>query len=76
MEYSKRSKKRVVKPIREQKQYSYLDDMVEDVIKLQLSGSQEDICQIEIPVMIPKNIAPEVCPNKDKLIKEHCSRFS
>ena len=41
-----------------------------------INGSQEDICEIEIPDTIPKNIAPEVRPNKDKIIKEHCSRFS
>ena len=71
-----RSKKWVVKPIPERKQYSYLHDMVEDVIRLRLNGSQEDICEIEIPDTIPKNIAPEVRLNKDKIIKEHCSRFS
>ena len=63
----------------QRKQYSYLHDMVEDLIKLPPSGSQEDVFEIEIPVMIPRNIAPEVRPNKDKLIKEHCSvcsRFS
>ena len=34
----------------QRKQYSYLRD-------IQLSGSQGYICEIEIPVMIPKNIA-------------------
>ena len=39
----------------QRKQYSYFHDMVEDVIKLQLSGSQQDISQTREYCMIPKN---------------------
>ena len=36
LEYSKRTKKWVVEPIAEHKQYDWLCDMMEDVIKLRL----------------------------------------
>ena len=50
LEYSKRTKKWVVKPIAEHKQHDYLLDMMEDVIKLRLHGRHEDTTDIDTPI--------------------------
>ena len=58
LEYSKRTKKWVVKPIAEHKQHDYLLDMMEDVIKLRLHGRHEDTTDIDTP--IAKDINPRM----------------
>jgi len=75
LEYSKRTKKWIVKPIAEHKQHDYLLDMMEDVIKLRLHGRHEDTNDIDTPIDIPRNIAAVERPNKCKKITEHVTRY-
>ena len=50
LEYSKRTKKWVVKPIADHKRYDYLLDLMQDVIKLRLHGRDTTDILIEDPM--------------------------
>ena len=58
LEYSKRTKKWVVKPIADHKRYGYLLDLMQDVIKLRLHGRDTTDILIEDPIAkdFPRNM--------------------
>ena len=48
-------KKWIVKKLLEEKSYSHLDTLLDDVIKLQQTPHRLGICDFELPDSIPKN---------------------
>ena len=73
--FSKQTKRWTVKPIHEDKDYTYLDDLVEDVLYQKLHNT--DLLDFDTPqsLGLPHNIAPIPPPSKDSLISSHTSRF-
>ena len=71
--YTKGGKKWVVKPIKEEKSYEYVNRLLEDTVNECKSGEKQ---RISIAPNIPKNIAPSPAPDKETLVKKHKSRFS
>ena len=63
----------VVKPVLDQKTYTYREDMLEAVIK---KCQHNDAKRIPILRTIPRNIASVIPPSKDELIERHKSRFN
>ena len=59
-----------IKPIREPKEYSYLEDLVQRIIDTHLNPSQA-VARRNLPV----NIAKEERPPIEFLIEQHKSRF-
>ena len=55
--YPKGRKRWIVKKILQDKNYSHLDTLLDDVIQLQHTPSKLDIHNFELPDSIPKNIA-------------------
>ena len=65
-----------MKPIQEDKDYTYLDDLVEDVLfqRLHVQDNMTDLLDFDTPLGLPNNIAP-IPPSKDSLITSHTCRF-
>ena len=76
---SKQTKRWTVKPILEDKDYTYLDDLIEDVLfqRLHVQDNINDLLDFDTPqtLGLPHNIAPIPPPSKDSLITAHTSRF-
>ena len=64
--YEREGKKWVVKPIKEEKNYEYVNRLLEDTVNECLSGGKQ---RISIAPNIPKTIAPSPAPNKETLVK-------
>ena len=71
-QYSKVTKQWVWKPIRVEKDCSYLQPMVRDVITMRETSAMYPLPDIHI---LPRNIAPMESPSISTL-KQVCSRFS
>ena len=65
----------VAKPILENKDYTHLTHMLEDVIQLRLHGHKLDTMQFDKPSMLPHNTATADKPPKEHVIATHISRF-
>ena len=66
----------MVKKILEDKNYSHLDTLLDDVIQLRHIPSKQDIHNFELPDSIPKNIAQSEEPPKQQVIDAHITRFT
>ena len=64
----------VAKPIRKEKSYRYVYDMMHQVIKAKLEKKKLE--EAKVPKKIPSNIAPTPRPQKDVIIARHKSRFN
>ena len=74
--HPKGRKRWIVKKILEDKDYSHLDALLDDVINLRQTPSRLDIHDFELPDSIPKNIAQSERPPKQQVIDAHITRFS
>ena len=73
---SKGRNKWILKKILEDKDYSHLNTLLDDVITLQQTPTRLDIHNFEQPDNIPKNIAKSKRPPKQKVIDAHITRFN
>ena len=64
------------KKILEDKDYSYLNTLLDDVITLRQTPTTLDIHDFEQPDNIPKNIAKSERPPKQEVIDAHITRFN
>ena len=64
-----------MKKILEDKDYSHLDALLDDVITLRQLPHRLDIHNFEQPDSIPKNIAQSERPPKQEVIDAHITRF-
>ena len=74
--YPKGRKRWIIKKLLEDKDYSHLDTLLDDVITLRLIPSRLDIHNFEQPDNIPKNIALSQRPPKQEVIDAHITRFT
>ena len=74
--YPKGRKRWIVRKILEDKNYSYLDTLLDDVITLRHTPSKLEIHHFELPDTIPRNIAQTQRPPKQEAIDAHVTRFS
>ena len=65
-----------MKKILEDKDYSHLDALLDDVITLRQLPYRLDIHNFEQPDSIPKNIAQSERPPKQEVIDAHITRFN
>ena len=65
-----------MKKLLEDKNYSHLDTLLDDVITLRHTPSKLDIHNFELPDSIPRNIAQSERPPKQQAIDAHITRFS
>ena len=66
----------VAKPILEEKDYTYLCHIMEDVAQLRLDEHQQELFDYDKPDFMPQNIASIERPPKQEVITQHTSRFS
>jgi len=71
--FPKTHKRWVVKPILQAKTYAFLPELQRNVLQNCQDGKVEPI---EPDVDLPQNIASELAPNKQELIRRHRSRFN
>ena len=69
-------KRWILRRILEDKNYSYLNTLLDDVIILRHTPSKLDIHHFELPDTIPRNIAQTQRPPKQEAIDAHVTRFS
>ena len=62
--------------ILEDKDYSHLNTLLDDVITLRQTPTRLDIHNFEQPDNIPKNIAKSERPPKQEVIDAHITRFN
>ena len=72
LEFPKRSKRWIAKPIKEKKSNSYIDFMLEELVN---PTRNVDEFTIELP-NLPDNIAPIPRPPLEQAVSEHITRFS
>jgi hypothetical protein len=72
LEFPKRSKRWIAKPIKEKKSNSYIDFMLEELVNPTCNA---DEFTIEVP-NLPDNIAPIPRPPLEQAVSEHITRFS
>ena len=65
-----------MKKLLEGKNYSCLDTLLDDVIKLRQTPHRLDIHDFELPDSIPKNIAQLERPPKQQVIDTHITRLA
>lgn len=73
---SKGRNKWILKKILEDKDYSHLNTLLDDVITLRQTPTRLDIHDFEQPDNIPKNIAKSERPPKQEVIDAHITRFN
>ena len=71
-----RNKKRILMKILEDKDYSHLNTLLDNVITLRQTPIRLDIHNFEQPDNIPKNIAKSERPPKQEVIDAHITRFN
>ena len=64
-----------MKPILENKNYTHLMHMLDDIIQLRLHGNKPDTVTFAKPSTLPHNIATIDKPPKEQVIAAHTSRF-
>ena len=74
--YSKATGKYSSRPVYESKEYSFLDDMMKDVIDRKLGQRKKECASFKLPALA-KNIAPKSLPRptKEELVASYQSRF-
>lgn len=65
----------MAKPILEDKDYTHLHHMMEDIVQLRLNEHRQELFDYDKPDFIPQNIASTDRPSKDQLVTQHISRF-
>ena len=67
-----------MKKISQEKDYSYVAELMQDVVDLRVQSSETDLTDYETPqsLGISSNIAPIPKPSKDFLISTHSTRFT
>ena len=65
----------MVKPILEDKDYTHLHHMMEDIVQLRLNEHRQELFDYDKPDFIPQNIASTDRPSKYQLVAQHISRF-
>ena len=74
--HSKGRNRWILKKILEDKDYSHLDTLLDDVITLQQTPSRLDIHNFEQPDSILKNIVKSERPLKQEAIDAHIAQFN
>ena len=71
--FSKATHQWVVEPIKEQKSYSFADDILHEALETRLSGNT--LARIDAP-HIPRNIAPvQMTSTKEEMVRQKRTRF-
>ena len=65
----------MAKPILEDKDYTHLCHMMEDVVQLRLDEHRQELFDYDKPDCMPHNIARIERPPKRDVIAQHISRF-
>ena len=65
----------MAKPILEDKDYTHLCHMMEDVVQLRLDEHRQELFDYDNPDCISHNIASIERPPKQDVIAQHISRF-
>ena len=65
----------VAKPILEEKDYTHLCHIMEDVVQLRLDEHRQELFDYDKPDFIPQNIASIERPLKQEVITQHTSSF-
>ena len=65
----------VAKPMLQNKDYTHLTHMMNDILELQTHGKQQDALDFDKALALPQNIAMIEQPPKDEIITKHTSRF-
>ena len=73
--FPKGRKSWVAKPILEDKDYTHLVHMMEDVVHTRMDRDKHELFDYDIPDTIPRNIASVERPSKEQVIAQHISRF-
>ena len=58
----------MARPILEDKDYTYLCSMMEDVVQLRLNEDRQDLFDYDKPDFIPQNIASVERPSKKQVV--------
>jgi len=74
--FPKGRKRWVVKKVLEDKDYSYLHGLLDDVIEFRQHPDRLDAQTFEVPDNIPKNIAHTEKPPKQQVVDAHITRFT
>ena len=73
--FPKGRKSWVAKPILEEKDYTHLCHIMEDVVQLRLDEHRQELFDYDKSDFIPQNIASIERPPKQEVITQHISRF-
>jgi len=65
----------VAKPILQNKDYTHLTHMMNDILELRTHGKQQDALDFDRALTLPQSIATIERPPKDEIIAKHTSRF-